>query len=209
MLWVVLVLGGIAVWRFVWGYPAHPHGSLTRADAAFVAGASDAMFPPGGEIPESGVEAGVPEYLDTYLVAVPPRQRLLMHALFFLMEHATVFFPAPRPRGWRRFSALSAEQQRAVLEGWRTSSLPPRRLVFLALRSLLTMGYFASPSVMRQLDLHPAAIETPVVEADLLYPPVGRLRSEVRYGPGDLTKERPGPLGPDAPVHPDYAGGAR
>ncbi len=208
MLWVVLALVGIAVWRLVWGYPPHSHAALTRADAAFVAGASEAMFPAGGEIPESGVDAGIPQYLDTYVATVPPRQRVLMHALFFLMEHATVFFPAPPPRGWRRFSALSAEQQRVVLEGWRTSSLAPRRLVFMALRSLLTMGYFACPSVMRRLDLHPAAIDTPVVEADLLYPPVGRPRSEVRYGPGDLTHERPGPLGPDAPVHPDYRGDA-
>lgn len=209
MLWVFLVLLAIAVWRLAWGYPSHPGGALTRVDAAFVRGASEAMFPAGGEIPESGVEAGIPAYLDSYVATVPPRQRLLMHALFLLMEQATLVFPAPPPRGWRRFSVLSAEQQRAVLEGWRTSSLAPRRLVFMALRSLLTMGYFACPSVMRRLDIHPAAIATPVIEADLLYPPVGRPKSEVRYGRDDLSRERPGPLGPDAPAHPDYAGDAR
>ena len=79
------------------------------------------------------------------MAAAHPRIRLLMHLLFFLIEHATLFFPAPGRGGRRRFSSLALEQRAAVLEGWRTSRLFPRRLVFASLRAILTMGYFALP----------------------------------------------------------------
>ena len=74
------------------------------------------------------------------------------------------------------------------------------------LRAILTMGYFADPAVLRRLGLSPRAIATPVREADLLYPPVGASRAVIAYGPSDLTPPREAvPLGPDGPLHPDYA----
>ena len=143
--WVALALLAIGLRRLGLGYPATPLAALARREAAFVEAAADAMFPPGGEIPESGVEAGIPGYVDRYLESLPGRQRLLIRALFLLMEQATLLFPAPGWGGWRRFSALAPAQRAAALDGWRLSRLSPRRLVFLALRSLLTMGYFSCP----------------------------------------------------------------
>ena len=82
----------------------------------------------------------------------------------------------------------------------------PRRLVFLALRSILTMGYFSCPSVLRAMELAPLDIRTPVVEADLLYPRAGRPKSEIAFGPKDVTDLLEDPLSPDAPLHPEYRG---
>jgi hypothetical protein len=132
--------------------------------------------------------------------------RLLMRLLFFLIEHATFFLPAPGPRGWRRFSSLSTEQQAAVLERWRTSRFYPRRVVFMSLRAVLAMGYLAHPRVLRQLGLAPLDLETPVCEADLLYPPVGRGPEAIRYSTADLTPPSDGtPVDPEGPLHPRYA----
>ncbi len=198
-------LVAVAVWvlrRVLAGYPASSLGTLAPREAAFVAAASEAMFPPGGEIPESGIEAGIPQYIDGYLAAVPPRQRLLMRSLFFLMEHVTLFFGAPGRGGRRRFSALSQTQRQAALEGWRTSPSNARRTVFMALRSLLTMGYFGCPAVLQRLELSPMDIPTPVIEADLLYPPVGRARDGVLHT--ELAPDPAPVLGADAPVHPDF-----
>ncbi|HVH20494.1 MAG TPA: hypothetical protein VNF72_19530 [Myxococcota bacterium] len=130
-----------------------------------------------------------------------------LRALFFLFEHATLIFPAAGgPGGLRRFSSLDASQQEAVLERWRTSRLFPRRLVFTSLRALCTLGYFASPSVLRHLRLAPFAIETPVCEADLWYPPIGASRASLRRGRTDLTPASAGvPLALDAPLAPGYA----
>jgi hypothetical protein len=130
-----------------------------------------------------------------------------MRLLFFLVEHATLVFPAPGPTGWRRFSALSAGQRVAALEGWRTSRLFPRRLVFNSLRAILTMGYFAHPPVLRALGLAPFAIESPVREADLLYPRVGARPETIPYRREDVVPPGPQPpLDPDGPVDPRYAG---
>lgn len=199
----------MVVWaalRIGWGFPPPPLGSrvLSRREWALVAAAADATFPAGGPVAPSGREAGIPLYVDRYVAAVPPAIRLLMRLLFFLFEHATLVFPAPGRGGLRRFSSLEASQQGAVLEAWRTSSWFPRRLVFSSLRAILTMGYFADPTVLRSLDLAPKAIDTPVVEADLLYPPIGTSPDAIRHVPGDLSAPGGEPLGPGAPIHPDY-----
>jgi len=212
-IWLLAAVAlGYAVSRVALGYPrpARRFHSLSRSEVSFLAAAAEATFPPGGEIPPSGLDADLPGYTDRLLVAAHPRMRLLMHLLFFLVEHATLFFPAPGRGGWRRFSALGAEQRAAVLEGWRTSRLFPRRLVFASLRAILTMGYFAFPPVLRQLGLAPYEIRTPVCEADLWYPRIGASRSSLRLSRADLTPSSDGtPIPLDAPLHPAYRKGAR
>jgi hypothetical protein len=211
-IWLLAALAlGYALARTCLGYPrpARRFGALVRHEAAFLAAAAEATFPAGGGIAPSGLDADLPAYTDRFLCAAHPRMRFLMHLLFFLVEHATLFFPAPGRGGMRRFSSLSAEQRTAVLEGWRRSRLFPRRLVFASLRAILTMGYFAHPSVLRELGLAPYAIRTPVCEADLLYPRVGAPRAAIALSRTDLTPPSDGtPIPLDAPLHPAYREGA-
>jgi hypothetical protein len=205
---LLAALCGLAAWRVFGGYarPATRQRVLAAREVAFLAAAADALYPPGGALAPSGSEAGIPAYLDGYLALVPARVRRLMRLLFLLVEQATLVFPAPGPRGRRRFSALSAAQRGAVLEGWQRSRLFPRRLVFTSLRAVLTLGYLAHPPVARALGLAPRSIPVPVCEADLLYPPVGRGREAIPFGPADLTAPSDGrPLDPDGPLHPAWA----
>ena len=126
--------------------------------------------------------------------------------MLMLFEQATIFLPAPGPRGRRRFTALSAEQQVAVLAGWSGSRLFLRRIAFTALRALLTMGYLGHPRAMRAVNLAPFAVETPICEADLLYPPIGRHPNEIALTRADLTAPSDGtPLRLDGPLDPDFA----
>ncbi len=209
-MWPWVLLGGVLGYglaRIFAGHPPLPAGvrRLGRGEAAFVAAAADALFPSGGAVEPSGSQAGVLAYVDDYLDRMTPRTRLLVRLLLFLFQHATVFFPARHPLGFRRFSSLPPEQQVEVLSAWSQSRLFPRRLAFMSLRAILTMGYFADPAVLRRLGLAPYAIATPVREADLLYPPIGAPPSAIAYGPEDLTP--PGdrvPLDLEGPLHPDY-----
>jgi hypothetical protein len=204
-----IAIFGYAVIRVGFGYPATDHESLTRADAAFVACAGDAMYPAGGAIASSGADADLPAYLDRFLAVSVPRIRILVHLLLFLVEHATLLFPAPGWGGRRRFSGLTEPQRVAVLDGWAESSLFVRRLVFTTLRALLTMGFFAHPPVLRALKLAPLAIDTPIVEADLLYPRIGEHPDSIPFTRADLTPAREAiPLALDAPVRADFRGGA-
>jgi hypothetical protein len=208
---LVVVLG--LVWRVLGGYPrpASPLARLSRREAAFVAATAEAMFPRGGAVPPSGLDAGVPAWTDRWLDALPAATRLLVRCLFALVEHATLLFPAPGWDGWRRFSALDAERRGAVLEGWRTSRWFLRRLVFTSLRAIVTQGYFADAAVLRALGLAPLAIEAPVTAADALYPPIGRPKSAIRFSAEQVTVHGPldrppagEPLAPDGPLHPAY-----
>jgi hypothetical protein len=204
---ITLALLSWALLRFAAGYgrrdPAF--GQLSAREYALVCAAADAAFPPGGAIPLSGTQAGIPAHVDRYLAALPARNRLLIRLLFVLIEHATLIFKAPGWDGWRRFSALSLEQRMAVLEGWARSKFQPRRLVFQGLRAVLTMGYFARPAVLRAMGLAPLAIETPVVDADLLYPPIGQPKRAIRFGVADRDRAVPRtPLDPHGPLQPGF-----
>jgi hypothetical protein len=203
---LVVVVWGLR--RLFGGYEPRPRARhLSAREWALIEAVCDAMFPPGGAIPPSGREAGVPDYVDGYVAAVPPLTGRLMRMLFLLVEQATLIFPAPGSGGRRRFSDLTVEQRVASLESWRTSGFFPRRLVFTSLRAILCMGYLADPAVLRALRLAPWDITPPVAEADLLYPPVGQPRSAIRHTettpPSDGT-----PLEIGGPIHPDYRGSA-
>ena len=192
-------LAGLLV-RVFGGYRA-PRGRLLQPrEMALVDAAADALFPPGGPIPESGSDAGVAAFLDGLVAAQDARNRLLMRALFALVEHATLVFPGPGGlSGFRRFSRLDRDQRVAVLAAWQHSRLFPRRLAFTSLRALVTIGYFAHEPVQRGLGVAPAAIDTPVCEADLLYPPIGASRSAVTRTRADLT---PPSDGTPVPIEP-------
>ena len=202
---------GLAGWAFVriaWGYGARDprYPQLSTREQAFLRAASDAVFPPAGPIPYSGTEAGTLGHVDRFLAGIAPRTRVLVRLLFFLIEHATLFFPAPGLDGIRRFSGLSLAQRQAVLEGWGRSRNPARRTVFQSLRAILTMAYFGSPGVLRAIGLAPLAIETPVVDADLLYPPIGQPKSAIRFGVADRDRPVPdSPLDPHGPLDPAWA----
>lgn len=206
----LLLALGLRVWA---GHPRPPEAfrRLSRREAAFAAAASEALFPRGGAVPPSGLEAGVPAWIDRWLDALPAATRFLVRCLFALVEHATLLFPAPGWDGWRRFTALDAARRGAVLEGWRTSRFFLRRLVFTSLRAIVTQAYFADPAVLRALRLAPYAIAAPVTAADALYPPIGRGKDAIRFRPDEVEVDGPlarppagEPLALDGPLHPAY-----
>ena len=196
---VGLVWAGMRVFA---GYPAAGDAKrLAPRELACLDAAGEALFPPGGGIEASGADARVSGYVDRLVAASQPRTRLLMRLLFFLVEHATLIFPAPGGlRGLRRFSSLDLEQRAAALEAWRSSRWFARRLVFTSLRALLTLGYFAHPPVLAALRLEPFEIDSPICAADCLYPRIGASRESIPYRAEDVTAPRTAPpLGPDAP----------
>lgn len=212
---LLLLLALLLAWaatRLLGGYGSRDprHARLSAREARFFAAAADAAFPPGGGAMPSGCEAGVVTHLDGWLAILPRRNRELIRLLVVFFEHATLVFPAPGRGGRRRFTSLTPEQRTALLDEWGRSRLRVRRIVFASLRTLLTASYFASPAVMRATGVAPLAFATPVVEADLLYPPIGQPRAAIRWRREDL--ERPperAPLDPHGPLHPDYAEGPR
>jgi hypothetical protein len=137
------------------GYPraALLGAQLNRKEQAIVSACADALFPPGGPIPVSGTEAGLVRYMDSYLGRLPRVPRLLVRLLLFSFEHGPWIF-GPRPA---RFTRLGPVERVAVLRAMARSSLYFRRISFLSLRTMMTMGYLAHPEVQRRLKIVPDA----------------------------------------------------
>jgi hypothetical protein len=181
---------------------------LSAREAVFLDAAAEAMFPADGAIPLSGIDAQLPRFADRYLGCLHPRIRLQIRLLLMFFEQIPFFLPAPGRRGHRRFTRLDLEQLIAVLRAWSESSSGLRVLVFTALRAVLTMGYLGHPVALRHLRLAPLVIESPVLEPDLLYPPIGQGRGAIAYTRADLTAPSTGePLDFTGPLHPDYREG--
>jgi hypothetical protein len=194
--------------RVALGYPdpRREYRRLARGEVALISSAAEAMYPAGGPIPSSGLDADLPDYLERLMAASHQQTRILLHLLFFLVEHGTLVFPTPGRGGMRRFSSQDIEQRVAALDGWAESALFFRRVVFTSLRAVLTMGYFAHPPVLRRLGLAPLAIESPICEADLLYPRIGERPESIGKTAADLTAPSAGlPLPQDGPLHPGFA----
>ena len=96
-----------------------------------------------------------------------------------------------------------------MLRGWSESRFFLRRLVFTALRAVLTMGYLGHPIAMRFLHLAPLDFQSPVCEADLLYPRIGEHPDTIRWTEADLSVSDGTPLAADGPAHPKYTGDDR
>ena len=122
MFWIILlVIIVFIVWRGFLGYaiPDVHYANLSKAEAAFIAAVGEAMFPGGGAISPSWKDTGMVAYVDKYLGWHAKPNRMLMHLLFYLIEHATlVFVPS-----LKRLSSLDNETATRYLEGWETSRI--------------------------------------------------------------------------------------
>lgn len=131
------------------GYPkkSFESGFLLAKEQAIVAAFADTLFPPGGPIPLSGTQAGVVAYFDRYVSRLPPQQGVLIRLLLWFVEHGPWVF-GPRPV---RFTSLKERDRLRVMEAMRTSPIYFRRIAFLSMRTVLTMGYLANADVARAM----------------------------------------------------------
>lgn len=129
--------------------PAFEAGALSAKEQAIVGACADAFFPAGGRIPISGTEAGLVKYFDGYLLRLPATEGKLVHLLLWFIEH-TPWLLGPRRE---RFSSLSHEERMAVLASMGSSSIYFRRVAFLSMRTILTMGYLSHPEVCKVMNL--------------------------------------------------------
>lgn len=120
---------------------------LNRREREVIAAAADTFFP--AALPRSGRDAGAVGYMATLFEKAHPPQRRMFRLLFLFTELSPVVFAFTRP-----FSRLSDASRLAVLDEAGRSALYLRRVAFLALRTLLTMAYFADGEVQLALGIH-------------------------------------------------------
>lgn len=139
---------------------------LSRKEQAVVAAVADALFPPGGPIPVSGTEAGLVAYMDASIRQYPRHMIVLTRLLFAFIEHGPWLFGfAPR------FTRLSQPERVRAMQRMSESPIYLRRVAFLSIRMLMTMGYLANDDVKRSIGLR---YRTAPFEAKRARPSFGR-----------------------------------
>ncbi len=205
-----MVLPTLVALFFVWlGFrlfvgvpkPTRTSSVVSAAELAFLDAAADALLPEAKRgLARPGARAELADYVDRYVGALPRRQRLLIRSMLVFFEQSTLLFPARGHGGFRRFSKLDPDQRRGVLEAWAESPWAWRRSLFTALRAFVVMGVLGHADNLRALGLAPWSIESPVIETDLLYPPVGESSASIEWTEADLTPVRDTrPLRPQRP----------
>ena len=116
---------------------------MSKNEQFVVAACADTMFPPAGPIPISGTEAGLVAYVAAYLAALPRMRANLIRLLFLFIQLSPWLFGPRRSR----FTRLQPSDRIRFFEEMATSKLYFRRVAFLSMRAILTMGYFACPQV--------------------------------------------------------------
>jgi hypothetical protein len=148
-----LLLGALLVRGVLLGYPPRllARSVFGRKEQAIIAACADAFFPPGGPIPISGTEAGLVAYMDAYVGRMAPNQRALVRLLFWFIEHGPWIF-GPK---LARFTRLDLADRIAVLDSMAQSRIYFRRIAFLSMRTMLTLGYLANPEVAGRMRMIP------------------------------------------------------
>lgn len=110
--------------------------SLTAKEYAVARAAAEALLV---DVPVS--PDAVARGMDTELALAGDPMRTDMKTVLRLMEHGTLLSLRPR-----RFTALSVEQRRAVLDDWATSRFNLRRAAFQALRGFVVFFAYVDPA---------------------------------------------------------------
>lgn len=85
-------------------------------------------------------EIDVAAKLDALVVSWDADLKRQLRLVLRVVEHGTYLFELER----KRFTKLSEEQQARYLAGWAGSTLGARRVTFLAMKALVSMGYYAT-----------------------------------------------------------------
>lgn len=97
-------------------------------------------------------EAQVVEYIDDLLSHSSIQEQVLIRCLIGLLEVQMVAFNGLRPK---LFSQASAAERLLNLKGWERSRIFQRRLVFMAIRTLLLFAYVDSHEVEKGMGMLP------------------------------------------------------
>lgn len=106
-------------------------------------------------------DVGVAEFADTYLFGLPLGLRREFLRLLVVVEQL-----APLGLGlWRRFTELAAPDQDRVLAALESSRLDDLRAGFVALKSLVMLGYYRDPATFGILGYRGPLLGRPDAEA--------------------------------------------
>ena len=140
----MLALGGLPR-AGVAAAQTRPGGVLDANESALLEAVIARMVDTGVEGAPSACDVGALGAVEGVLARLDTELVEQLRLALWLVD----WWPAVGELRFARFRSLSPEQQDESLEGWRTSGLDSRRLVFYALRNLSMLGYWSQDETWR------------------------------------------------------------
>jgi hypothetical protein len=111
---------------------------LTPAHLRTIRALGDTLIPSLADGDPTGGDV-LPDALDDFVRHLEPTKRRQLGMVLTIFDLTAV------PRYGRRFANLSPERRSRYVEGWMTSRLAMRRVIFRSLRMMCSMLYFQDP----------------------------------------------------------------
>lgn len=118
--------------------------ALSDQEKRVVAALGQTMFPRDSVLGIDGEDARVVPWVEDYLGRMPPFSRAQIRGLLSTFEFGYAAW-AGRPRD--TFSAARPDARAAYLESWERSSTYTQRMLYEALRAMMTFAYVESEPV--------------------------------------------------------------
>ena len=137
--------------RQLGNYPDAPIPSrvLTGKQAEIYRIVGDFVLPPGGGLPGSGGDPVTLARVDAFIVNLPLEKQLLISALPLAFEHGTLL----DRYGARCLSALPEDRAQAYLTSWAQGTDAVTAPLWLAMKTVVSMGYFDRPDVLAAMKM--------------------------------------------------------
>lgn len=142
-------LGAAGWWRFGHYPGAARFGGLAhlgRRAGFILAAAVEAVLPPDADRSRAALERHV-RAIDEFFTGLEPSVSRQFRFFLYALEHATLPFGGQA----RRFSSLTLEARREVLEDWRTSDMDDRRHGARSLFALVFLSYYRDEAAFRTI----------------------------------------------------------
>lgn len=117
---------------------------LTDHERRVVLAIGQTMFPRDAVLGIDADDAAVVPWVEEYLDRMPPLGRTQIRALINTFDYAYAAWSG-RPRD--TFVAARPDDRARYLESWERSTLYTQRMLYEAIRAMLTFGYVDSPRV--------------------------------------------------------------
>lgn len=122
--------------------------ALSDHECRIVHALGQTMFPRDALLGIDGQDAEVVPWIDDYLSRMPPFSRAQIRGLLNTFEYGFAAWSG-RPRD--TFSAARPDARAAYLESWERSATYTQRMLYEALRAMMTFAYVESDAVERAI----------------------------------------------------------
>jgi len=123
--------------------------ALSDQEYEIVQAMAEALFPPGGNPPQSGSELNLGGFVDAQVASLDVDLRRVMKAGLHAIDDLTIL----TDWGLKPFRKHDLERRQQIIAEWETSEAFPKRGLLLLYKWYIGMGFMEHPGMLEVLDI--------------------------------------------------------